>query len=395
MMNKRLAEMKVSLDDLPTPASLRQIWVALEARAELSFFQSWLWIGTWLESLPAHIKPLLLKIERDGVTIGLGILSNRTVVRHGILRSRALFLNDTGDPALDEITIEHNGLLSERGNSAVVAQACMNFLLRDYHGWDELFLDGMCQPEVIEAVHLDHARLRTLSRRACHYVDLNGLRQAGGDYLSRLGKNTRYTIRRSMRAYEKLGALQLTEAETAAQAREYLDRLRHFHQQYWQQKGMPGSFANTFFSDFHARLVAKGAGEAAIQMLRVTVGEHEIGYLYNFVHRGRVYNYQTGFDYGLGGTHSRPGLVCHALAVQHNVRLGHRMYDFMAGDSDYKKNLGTGSEAMAWEVIQRPRPKFHIENALRIIRDRLRSKTPLPDDNVQPNTIKSTGEGAS
>lgn len=393
-MSGRPDEMAVSLGDLPPLAQLQQTWRALEARAELSFFQSWLWIGVWLESLPTRIAPLLLHVERDGVTIGLGILSSRLVVRHGILRSRALFLNDTGDPALDQITIEHNGFLAERGSGSVVAQACVEFLLHKHTGWDELFLDGLRQPGIIEAIDLDHARLRTVSRRACHFVDLDGLRLAGGDYLSLLGKNTRYSIRRSLRAYEKRGVLHLVEAASVAQAREFLDRLRYFHQHYWQQKGMPGSFANSFFSDFHARLVEGGVDEGAIQMLRLTAGSHEIGYLYNFVHRGRVYNYQSGFDYDLVGAYGRPGLVCHALAVEHNVRKGHMLYDFMAGNSDYKKNLGTGSEVMAWDVIQHARLKFRIEDTLRNIKHRLRHKA-MPESEVASDSKSSAQERVS
>ena len=45
--------------------------------------------------------------------------------------------------------------------------------------------------------------------------------------------------------------------------------------------------------------------------VRVTVDGTAIGYLYNFVHAGRVCNYQSGFDYGDGSLHERPGIVCH------------------------------------------------------------------------------------
>jgi len=345
-----------------------------------------------LESLPKAVAPQLLKVERDGVTIGLGILSSRLVVRHGLLRSRALFLNDTGDSSLDEITIEHNGMLAERGSDGIVAQALVNYLLRKQSGWDELFLDGLGKPGIFETVDLGHAQLRSISRRACHYVDLNGLRQSGGDYLSLLGKNTRYTIRRSMRAYEKLGKLHLHEAASVPQAHEFLERLRYFHQNYWQQKGMPGSFANTFFSDFHARLVERGFVERAIQMLRLTAGSHEIGYLYNFVYRGRVYNYQSGFDYDLVGAHGRPGLVCHALAIEQNERNGNMLYDLMAGDSDYKRNLATHSEWMAWEVIQQARFKFRVENMLRSIKHRLQRKAPMLEGGSNPGSSVATQE---
>lgn len=394
-MSERPEAVTTTLGELPPLAQLQKTWCELEARAELSFFQSWQWIGTWLESLPRHVTPLLLHVQRGGVTVGLAILTRREIVRYGLLRSKALFLNDTGDPALDEITIEHNGFLAERGRDAAIAQACMDFLLRDYVDWDELFLDGLRQPDLVETLALGRARLRNVSRRQCYFVDLGVLRQTGGDYLSMLGKNTRYTIRRSVRAYQKHGTLHLEQAATVLQAQEFLDRLRHFHQRYWLQKGMPGSFANSFFTEFHTRLIEQGMVAGTIQMLRLTSGGDEIGYLYNFVHRGRVYNYQSGFDYDLVGAHGRPGLVCHAQAVEYNEKQGHAVYDFMAGDSDYKKNLGTASETMTWSVVQQARLKFRIEDVLRKAKQQLRRRASPPERAPLSDSSQTTHEEAS
>ena len=271
-MNGQVVDVHVSLGNLPTLARLQGIWSALEARADPSFFQSWLWIGTWLESLPARITPLLLQVERDGAITGLAIIVKREIVRYGFLRSRALYLNDTGDEVLDEITIEHNGFLAERGCDDMVARACVEYLLSDHDGWDEFFLDGLRRPEYARAPLPERARTRTVSKRQCHFVDLDGLRQSGSDYLSLLGKNTRYSIRRSMRGYEKLGSLHLEEAASVAQALGFLDQLRVHHQRYWVQKGLPGSFANQFFSKFHEHLVERGFEQGAIQLLRLTAG---------------------------------------------------------------------------------------------------------------------------
>jgi len=370
-MREQTSGISVSLGELPPLTELQEIWCTLEVRAESSFFLSWIWIGAWLESLPSSIKLSLLQVERNGIPIGLGILSSRKIKRHGFLRSRALYLHDTGDPLLDEITVEHNGFLAERGSEGIVPQASIEFLLSKHHHWDEIFLDGLRQTGMPSVPKMVSARLRTLKRSACHVVDLEGLRSAGGDYLSQLGKNSRYSIRRSMRSYEKHGVLQLVEAESAMQAHEFMNRLQYFHQRYWQQKGQQGSFANPFFNSFHHRLIDDGFKQGAIQMLKITAGDSEIGYLYNFAHRGRVYNYQSGFNYDQIGPHDRPGLVSHTKAVEHNMSKGFTIYDFMAGDSDYKKSLGTAVEQMTWEVIQKNQLKFRIEDALRTVKQRV------------------------
>jgi CelD/BcsL family acetyltransferase involved in cellulose biosynthesis len=200
----------------------------------------------------------------------------------------------------------------------------------------------------------------------CHHVDLEALRGSGGEYLGLLGSNTRHNIRRSVREYEKLGPLVLESADTAEQASAFLSGLRQLHQAYWQAKGLSGSFANPFFVEFHAHLVRALFAEGSIQLLRLRAGNDIIGYLYNFVDRGRVYNYQSGFDYALcPKPYGRPGLVAHAQAVELNRRLGHLFYEFMAGDSQYKQALGVSSTDMVWLVAQRTRLRFWLEDCLR------------------------------
>ena len=367
--------LSVTLTALPAIAELEPLWLALESRADASFFQSWLWIGTWLECLPTYVAATLLRVERAGSVLGLGILVPRSLSRHKVLHSRGLFLNCTGDPHFDEITIEYNGLLCARGEDSAATKAAIEYLLLENPEWDELYLEGLHRPDIVDSLPLHSARLRRRRQRNFHYVDIADLRTQGGDYLGTLGPKTRHNIRRSVREYEKCGPLRLHEAESIVQARSYLLRLRHFHQRYWEQKGIPGSFSNSYFTTFHDRLIERAFGEKAIQLLRTTTGEKEIGYLYNFVYRGRVYNYQSGFNYDVNTTQNRPGLVCHAYAVQFNLASGMSIYDFMAGDVEYKEALSRESLPMTWDVIQRDRWQFRLEDILRKLHRRMRART--------------------
>jgi hypothetical protein len=64
-----------------------------------------------------------------------------------------------------------------------------------------------------------------------------------------------------------------------------------------------------------------------------------IGYLYNFVKDGQVYSYQSGFDYDLL-PRSKPGWLCHHLAVEHNLQRGMTGYDLLAGACQFKASFG-------------------------------------------------------
>ena len=359
----------VSIEPLPAAKDVRDQWLDLEARSEASIFLSWAWIGCWLECLPGEIKPQLLRVVQDGRLVGLGILVARGIRRNLFIRSRGLYLNCTGDPALDEIGIEHNGFLSERGHEAAVMQAAVAHLAGHVPDWDEFFLRGI-DPRVFGDSPAPPGFRRFDAGRAvaCRYVDLVAVRSSGKPFVDHLGKSTRHKARRSVKEFERQGALALDEAPDVDTARRYLSRLEDLHQRYWTSRGHPGSFSNAFLVRFHDAMLARSFADGRIQVLRITAGDKEVGYLYNHVYRGRAYNYQSGFHYIGQNQHQRPGLVSHILAVEHNLRLGHAVYDLLAGDSFFKRSMTNAEIPMAWQVLQRGSARFGIEAALRRVR---------------------------
>jgi len=364
------------LAPLPTLAALETEWRELEARSAGSVCLSWHWIGCWLDCIPQRAAAELLRVQSGGRTVGLAVVCRRTTWRHAFVRSRGLHLNCTGDPLLDEINIEHNGMLAEAGSERPVLEAALRLLLERPSRWDELHLPGLGAPEVLATIEVAGRLVRRRNEGPCRYVDLDALRASGKPHRDSLGRSTRYNVRRSQREYALMGDLEIDVARTADEAADFLARLQVLHQRYWSARGQPGSFANSFFSTFHERLVRTAFPAGVIQLLRIRAGEHDIGYLYNFVHRRRVYNYQSGFDYGEGGNlHRRPGMVAHSLAIDHNAALGASTYDFLAGDSDFKRSFATASTSMAWCVVQRPRAMFRIEDGLRMARNRLLGTT--------------------
>jgi CelD/BcsL family acetyltransferase involved in cellulose biosynthesis len=132
-----------------------------------------------------------------------------------------------------------------------------------------------------------------------------------------------------------------------------LDQLKALHQTSWQRRGQPGCFATPAFEAFHRDLIRTCFGNGEIQLLAATAGEQPIGYLYNFVHRDRVYAYQSGFDYAADGR-LKPGLLTHALAIEHATRAGFAVYDLMAGANRLKASFASHGTEMVWLGVRRP-----------------------------------------
>lgn len=366
---------RVSVDilDVSAAADLEGEWRALAARSAASIFLSWEWIGAWLESHAAVRMATLARVHLDGRIIGLGILCPRNRKRGPFVWSRGLYLHATGDETLDELTVEYNGFLAESGREQVVAFAVLEKLLES-DTWDELYLDGWL--DVAGARALETRGVKVVERRSrpFPYVDLRALRSGGGTFIDTLPRSPRQHLRRSIREVEARGPMAFTAASSAGEARQYLDGLVELHQASWAARGRPGSFSNSYFKHFHERFVYEKYDEGLVQMLRLSTGGRGVGYLYNFAHRGRIYAYQSGFDFQGANSAWRPGLVCHALAIEHNRAAGHDIYDFMAGEQQHKGELASAEGRMSWLTLERPRRRFELERALRRMRDRYEAR---------------------
>ncbi len=353
------ARLVVRFQQAPDPASLERDWRALEARSDGSFFLSWDWIGCWLRE--SGVSPHLLVARRAGAVVGLALLQARPG-RGAAGGRQTLYLNEAGNPRLDGIAIEFNGILVEREAAGEIIRACLAALFTgsgDRPVWRRLYLSGVTQG-VRDCLAEMGVASRMIARHRAPLVDLVALRRRGGDYLATLGRNTRHQIRRSRRLYERAGAVTVQRAATVVEALEYLDGLKALHQASWNARGRPGAFSVDRFERFHRRLVETSFGNGTIDLLRIAAGRETIGYLYNFVHDGRAYNYQSGLAYG-GDAKLKPGLLSHALAIEYYRSRKFGEYHFMAGDSRYKSNLSNDELSMYWLAIWRTHAQYYVD----------------------------------
>lgn len=306
--------------------------------------------------------------------MGLGIIFEKTRSQFKVFETPAFYLNTTGDAYYDEITIEYNDFLVDRSAATETAEQLLSFLFTNAKPrCNEVFVDGSCGAHgtglIVPVGTHRHAR----RVRSCYSVDLDVLRASGQQYLVTLGSSRRYNLRRSIKAYAELGEFETRVAKSKKEALLFLAELSRLHQIYWESKGETGAFSNSFFAEFIKRIVETQFAHGFVQLMCVRTGHRPIGYLLNFVYQGHVYQYQSGFDYHVCKKYNSPGYICHLYAVEYNLKCGHRMYDYMAGDSNYKKVMGKRLGDLTWQVIQRDTFGLRIENHLRRAVRRLRN----------------------
>ena len=350
------------LDPQQDRAAVAAVWRALAEVSPHSYFLSWGFVETWLDSLPrgTDLRLAVLR-ERGAATAAAAFLGRSRVVRQKLFRSEAWLLNQTGSRALDQLYIEDNGLLLDpRANLTLTDLA-----ERLPGNWEELYLSGI-DPRSATGAMLDGVgppyQMLIANRIPAPYVDLAATRNK--DYLALVSANTRAQIRRCYKLYGERGPVRREVAEDAASALEIYGELVELHQGWWRRRGGRGAFASPYFDSFHRSLIARRFAAGEIQLLRVRAGAETIGCLYSFVWKGTVSFYQSGFRWE-DDNRLKPGFLCHTEAVRHNAERGHAVYDFMASFDEYKLRMATHRRELVWARLQKPRLKFAVERMMR------------------------------
>ncbi|MGE3332892.1 MAG: GNAT family N-acetyltransferase [Rhodospirillaceae bacterium] len=284
----------------------------------------------------------------------------------------AAALNQSGDPEDDALFIEYNDFLVDRRFAQQTRTAMLGFIAETGKDWRKFHLSGVT-PDLRQAVLESGISHKIVRDRICPWIDLTKVSPGRSGYFAVLSRNTRQQIQQSLRLYEAEGQVQLTLAGTEAEASLMLNEMCGLHRKAWRERrGHEGAFGSPRFMRFAQHLASKGAGCGSVQLMRASAGPAPIGYLLNFVHRGHVYAYQSGFSFR-DDNRFRPGLVTHALAIVHAREQGCRGYHFMAGEGRYKASLANTEEHLFWMTLRHDDLISRAEEAARALKDRLRA----------------------
>jgi CelD/BcsL family acetyltransferase involved in cellulose biosynthesis len=362
-------------------AALGARWRDLEQRSDGSFFQSWTWVGC----LAAERFPdaVLVEAIEAGRTVALGLFNR---VRRWIGPS-TLYLAESGTTDLDSPYVEQNGILTEAGHSIDLGALCLHKLLTTR----DVVLSGVGEAAAASVQHAA-SLLHITRQQPSWFVDLGAIRRADGDYLAGRSANTRQQLRRSNRFYERDGPIALTHADSVEAAHAMLDQMADLHQATWEGRGKPGSFASRFFRRFHHAMIEAALPRGEVTVIKISSGETIIGFLYNFIWRGRMSAYQSGFAYRDNESRAKPGLTCHCAAIIDALSQDVDIYDFLAGDDRYKRSLADRSHQQFWLEAG---PFWSMRLLSRAFARRVRPRRPMSKDftaSTSPSVASSTSD---
>ena len=348
-------------EPLPDLATVERRWRALEQVSAGSFFASWTWMGSWLRATGA--RPQLLSVrDGDGVEVGLALLG-RGRAKQLMGRQWMISLNEAADPAADRSFIEYNAPLARAGREQPVREAIARHL-GERRDWRVLRLAGVAQDEPL-VQQVPSRRVTLIDRSPAYFVDLEAVRAAQGDYLSLLSANTRNQLRRSLRDYvgdQKNARPLVRRAETAAAVEDAIGEMARLN----AGRHADNAWAAPSFLAFVREIALAGLAADAVEVVTVEQSAQRVGFLINFVHRGRVMNYQSAFETPISAK-AKPGLMTHMAAVTHYSERGLTCYSLLAGKDRYKQSLATGQETLEWWRADRFAWRLEAEYWLRRI----------------------------
>lgn len=336
---------------------LAQDWTDLfQATGETSAFLAPAWIKRWLESLTeSKTGTGLIWRNSFGNAVAACVLTESRG-RVGGFPVRRTFLNASGEGSPG---CEHNDILALPAYR-YAAYESLSRIIEDERHVDDFALPGV-------RTSLTNWLRTSLGqgswegfRSESPYVDLDKLRAAGTDYLSALSGNTRSQIRKSLRRYEaEFGDRYVHRPETRDLALTAFDTMLELHDLRWASLGTPSGFteaSRTFHRELINDLWSEGerSNELKVDIVTVGFGDHLMGIIYSLICRGHVQFFQSGLVYH-EDRRLKPGLACHALAIEHYLGLGASEYDFLGGEPQpvqYKTSLSTDLRYLEWGHLE-------------------------------------------
>lgn len=367
------------LTDVSALEALAPAWECLLANAsEDQPVLSPLWLLPWWRVFGAQGGRALrvLALFDDDRLVALAPLLVRTHRHLHLLPFRRLEALGSGEDDSDEILSEYLGFVVERGREAVLLAALVDAIADGVLGHcDELLLpridgDGG-QPEALRRALL--ARGFEVSNREVTRAPFVKLPSRFSDYLAELSASRRYVVTRSRRDLEAWagGPIELRHARTAAELVEGAAILRRLHGERWSARGVAGSFEGPLFRAFHEAVMPALLARGALRLSWIVGRGEPLAALYSICWNGKLHFYQGGRRVDLPPK-LRPGIVAHAMAIEHAIAEGIREYDFLGGEMRYKQQFATGSRALVDLRAVRPSHRERLRIAGEAALDRAR-----------------------
>lgn len=299
----------------------------------------------------------------------------------GVLNVRCLRFVSTGEQEFEEICPDYLDLLHLPGQEAACVEAA--WVAIDALEWDTLeLLDLPRSSPLVRGLPAVGTlrRTRVSTRGGCPIANIDG----GFDtYLAQLSSKTRMRARQEIRKAQQAGVR--FELATDANGEAYFNDLIRLHQIRWTAEGKPGCFSAPRFTDFHRRLVSEWVRDGRLILARLSFKEEAFVVLYGFITGAKFDLYQLGVTSAEGTSIHSPGTLANLLLMGQLADRGVTRYDFLRGNSEFKKSLTTEHRELVRLRHRRLTPRALLDQATQFTQRVVRKLVRLGNKRLAPS----------
>jgi CelD/BcsL family acetyltransferase involved in cellulose biosynthesis len=333
------------VDSVSRFEELREEWnELLEASSSACLFLTWEWLFTWWKHLSGGRRLHILATRKGDLLTGLWPLALRTRRPLGMVPVDTVEFLGTGTVGSDYLD-----LILRRGYEPEALDALAGALRASRMRIVLAQVSRSANHPARLAALLERRGWKATEQvtHMCPYVDLTS--HTWDSYLAALGPSHRYNFRRRLRQLTAQHDVKLSIAESEPERALALEELFDLHQRRWTPRGGSDGLGDERLLSFHRELsrIALARGWLRLAVLRLD-GEAAAA-VYGFLHGGKYYFYQSGFDprFAKGSV----GLVSVGLCIQQALKDGAFEFDFLHGGEAYKFQWARAARPLSrWEL---------------------------------------------
>lgn len=232
-------------------------------------------------------------------------------------------------------------VIAAKGRESDVYRTLVETLARpDFPAWDRIQFCTLpaSSPTNTEFRALAEARGLSTEWRLHDVSPLIELPASWDDYLATLDKKQRHEIRRKLRRLEESNA-RWYAVESGAGLDEAVANFIELHKKSQPEKHL---FMDERMQQFFIEMARTCAAQGWLRLEFLEIEGKSAASIFSFVYRNEVLVYNSGYNPDQYGTLS-PGVALFAHSIQQAITAGHRVYDFLRGDEEYKYRFGAKS----------------------------------------------------
>jgi CelD/BcsL family acetyltransferase involved in cellulose biosynthesis len=334
---------------------MRAEWDALlqESRTN-TIFLTWEWLSAWWKAYGKDKELHIIRVVKDGHTVGLAPFYRKKILKFGFLSFRILAL--VGDGSNDS---DYLDWISRDGEEEAVNRSVVEYLLQCRRDWDLIFLNEI--PE--NSPHL--AFLRHLSSRngwhceetevPCAYVNLP---LEWETYLLSLKPRMRTKIRSLPKQLEQNYKVRFDICSRFDDLKPRLESLFGLHEQRWRQEGKEGVFVSQAKRLFYQEISSLFLSRGWLRFYSLSVDDRYVAHQFCFEYRNIMFLLQEGYDPKLAD--SGVGNVLRAYVIRDCVERKLAVYDFLGGVTPHKLSWGSNVKKSLRVSVGIPKVKNRI-----------------------------------